>query len=31
VSTTPVTVRSSAKITATANGIVKTKYLTVTP
>ena len=31
VSTTPVTARSSAKITATANGIVKSKYLTVTP
>jgi hypothetical protein len=31
VSTAPVTVKSSVKITATANGIVKSKYLTVTP
>lgn len=31
VSTAPVTARTSAKITATANGVAKTKYLTVTP
>ena len=31
VSTAPVAARTSAKITATANGVAKSKYLTVTP